>query len=350
MRYFVALLVMILQVKTLEVHEWGTFTTMVTPDGRQLTGMEKEEEALPKFVHDMTGQGITVGKGFYPGFKPKNVTVRMETPVIYFYSDKEVNFEVKVGFKGGVISQWYPFNTTSFMQNKERVKKFLKDGNSSKEYGQIVWDFAKPTYDESIWRGKVLSPYSEKSYSSPQSQETVTWVNPRHTDSNLIEIGRQVEKFIFYRGVASFEQGLKFNAQEDGVLKIQNHYGDTVPYVLVYEYKQGKKLIHWQGRLAADEKVDLKLNGEVDAKYHGRFIKALVDNGLFRKEAQSMLETWRHSYFEKPGLRVFYILPRKDVDEILPMTVKPKPEKLERVIVGKAEILRYDEITRKETK
>lgn len=346
MRYFVALLVLVLQVKALEVHEWGTFTTMHSPDGRQLIGMEKSEEALPPFVRSIVGKRVNFSlKGFGPGTIPKNVTVRMETPVIYFYSDKEQDFEVKVGFKDGIISEWYPMESLADSFSK-RMEKFHIKGNSPKQGPHRVWDLAKPTYDEIVWKGKVLAPDSELSYTSPQSQETVTWVNPRHTDSNLVKINHQVEKFIFYRGVANFEQGLKFNSQEKNLLKISNKYTDTVPYILVYEYKNGQKIIHWQGALSADEKREIILKDYdkklrvTNPRFQYDFTQALCDAGLFKKEARAMLETWRHSYFEKTGLRVFYILPRKDVDEILPMTLKPVPKKLERVIVGRAEIMR----------
>src|SRR5260370_18682964 len=35
-------------------------------------------------------------------------TVRMETPVLYFYSAREATVAVKVAFSKGVITEWYP--------------------------------------------------------------------------------------------------------------------------------------------------------------------------------------------------------------------------------------------------
>ena len=37
-----------------------------------------------------------------------NVTVKMETPVIYFYANQPFAAHVRVGFNGGSISQWFP--------------------------------------------------------------------------------------------------------------------------------------------------------------------------------------------------------------------------------------------------
>ena len=65
--------------------------------------------------------------------------------------------------------------------------------------------------------------------------------------------------------------------------------------------------------------------------------KALIKNGLFADEAEAMLNTWKASYFEKPGLRVFYIVPRQWVDYFLPLKLSV-PARVNRVIVGRIDI------------
>jgi hypothetical protein len=64
----------------------------------------------------------------------------------------------------------------------------------------------------------------------------------------------------------------------------------------------------------------------------------LIAQGLYEKEAQAMIDTWRDSWFEE-GLRVFYVLPRKTTDEILPLQIEPKPQEVVRVLVGRAEVI-----------
>jgi hypothetical protein len=71
----------------------------------------------------------------------------------------------------------------------------------------------------------------------------------------------------------------------------------------------------------------------------GRVARELARQGLFADEAKAMVDTWKDSWFTEEGERVFYILPRVWTDEILPMTLSPAPEKLVRVMVGRAEIL-----------
>jgi hypothetical protein len=66
---------------------------------------------------------------------------------------------------------------------------------------------------------------------------------------------------------------------------------------------------------------------------------ALVGEGLYEREAQAMVNTWRDSWFEENGVRVLYTLPRKWTDQTLPLALDPKPRELVRVMVGRAEVL-----------
>jgi hypothetical protein len=52
-----------------------------------------------------------------------------------------------------------------------------------------------------------------------------------------------------------------------------------------------------------------------------------------------MVDTWAHGYLRVPGLRLLYILPRSEVDQVLPLQLTPTPERLERAFVGRMEIL-----------
>jgi hypothetical protein len=66
---------------------------------------------------------------------------------------------------------------------------------------------------------------------------------------------------------------------------------------------------------------------------------ALAKEGLFAREALAMTNTWESSYFHNDGLRVLYALPRRMVDELIPIRIKPAPDRLERVMVGRVEVL-----------
>ena len=64
----------------------------------------------------------------------------------------------------------------------------------------------------------------------------------------------------------------------------------------------------------------------------------LVAQGLYLDEAQAMVETWRGSWLEE-GSRLLYIVPRKFVNEILPLSIDPAPAQIARVFVGRLELV-----------
>ncbi|MBL4752995.1 MAG: hypothetical protein JKY52_05260 [Flavobacteriales bacterium] len=70
-------------------HEWGTFTTLQRSNGDRLNGLFKDEETLPSFVRNIDFKAWDASlwndKGYYVGTELRNVSVKMETPVIYFY-------------------------------------------------------------------------------------------------------------------------------------------------------------------------------------------------------------------------------------------------------------------------
>src|SRR5262249_17510381 len=64
---------------------------------------------------------------------------------------------------------------------------------------------------------------------------------------------------------------------------------------------------------------------------------ALVEAGLFEREASAMVSTWRDSWFQESGLRVLYVLPHSWTDRTLPVTIIPQPRELARGMGGPAE-------------
>lgn len=68
-------------------------------------------------------------------------------------------------------------------------------------------------------------------------------------------------------------------------------------------------------------------------------MEPLVEAGLSHEEAAAMLATWKESYFEREGLRVFWIVPRAFTDRVLPLRLDPAPTSLERVLVGRSEVI-----------
>src|SRR5271170_1093529 len=114
----------------LTAHEWGTFTSIAGRDGRAIEWSPLNASAdLPSFVEHLNGAQFKAGlRG----------TVRMETPVLYFYSPHETAVSVKARFARGVITEWYP-RASLVKPDPNRVldREALYHRHTS---GSIAWD------------------------------------------------------------------------------------------------------------------------------------------------------------------------------------------------------------------
>ena len=52
-----------------------------------------------------------------------------------------------------------------------------------------------------------------------------------------------------------------------------------------------------------------------------------------------MIATWARSWFSADGVRVFYVVPRPLVDALLPLKIDPAPDRIDRALVGRIEVL-----------
>jgi hypothetical protein len=323
------------------LHEWGTFTSVSGSDGVLLPGLQREEEGLPRFVESHEGMQNIGGGGSKGWLRPlANVTIKMETPVIYFYSDHAFQAHVDVGFHGGSISQWYP--TRSGGENPPPARPPVSPTNATA--GAI--DFAKG-YEGSIsWDVSVTPPSPEDSAKIFRGSETANWLFPRQTDSALVQTSNGfAEKFLFYRGVGRLSLPIEFTVSNDNELLVSNHGKADIERVFVFQQNGGDSVgfIEVYG-LEAGAHTPVNLASLPQIKNWQRVVyekmaTALVAAGLYRKEADAMLQTWWNSYFERPGLRVFWIVPEITTDEILPLKVDPPPDQRVRVLVGRSEIL-----------
>jgi len=342
-----------------EMHEWGTFTTLSGSDGKLLSGMQVEEERLPHFVLGHQGVMPLIGKGM---MRPlKNVTVKMETPVIYFYGDDREHVNVKVGFDGGTISQWFPQRTSGDVLPK--LEKLNPAGLNDPQPiqammlgGQFVLpgykelDFGVKYHGEIEWDTEIIPRDMVDSSKYFRSGETTNWIYPQVPDSNIVKVGDTYEQYLFYRGLGNFELPMSLTVDEAETLKIDYKGKERVPFALAYEMKGSEvryKLM--KGGLDSsspvsikddDGWVELKRGREADSEVYRLMRDGLIAQGLTDHEANGMVKTWWRSYFQHDGLRVFWVLPQGDVERILPMTLSPKAESKVRVIVGRSEVLR----------
>ena len=92
----------------LEVHEWGTFTVLQGSDGHVIQWYQAPDKIvdLPPFVrfNPYVRGKIATGNWASAGLD----TIRMETPVLYFYPEEEMDVTVSATFPDGRITEVFP--------------------------------------------------------------------------------------------------------------------------------------------------------------------------------------------------------------------------------------------------
>jgi hypothetical protein len=295
----------------LTVHEWGTFTSVAGPDGQAIEWLPLTGSTdLPGFVEHFRDAQFKCGLGG---------TVRMETPVLYFYSPRETSVSVRVSFAKGVITEWYP-HATAVEPAVVRPQNHVD--------GSIRWDAVR------------LLPGSHAAFAPADSDNH--YFAARDTSATPVRVrsprGDQDEKFLFYRGVSSAAMPIAARLTPEGKALVRNLGRDEIPSVMLIESRGGKVGYRVAGALRDQALLDPPpLTAAADSML--KDLEAmLIARGLYVDEARAMIATWRNSWFEE-GSRLLYILHAQAVNEILPLSVSPTPVNTVRVFVGRLELV-----------
>jgi hypothetical protein len=314
------------QSQRLVVHEWGTFTTVAGQDGQAVEWLPLGgQQDLPCFVnHFQSQREIKIVPGAAPPLtydearRAVRGTVRMETPVLYFYADREVWTSVSVGFPQGLMTEWYPQASVS---QPDAFATILKSGGRS----QITWANVR------------VRPGGSGYF--PQDGRPSHYYAARQTDAAPLSVNNnQDEKFLFYRGVGGFGVPLSSVVTSDGKVQITNTGASTIRGVVLFENRGGRLGYRVVGDVKKTTTIDPPALTSDLASLGRDLERLLVSTGLYEKEAHAMVETWRDSWFE-PGTRIFYLVPNATVDAILPLNVTPRPTEVVRAFVGRAELI-----------
>jgi len=302
----------------LTVHEWGTFTSIAGNDGRAVRWLPLSGPSdLPGFVEHFRDAGFKIGLAG---------TIRMETPVLYFYTSHATTVSVKVNFAKGVLTEWYPHASrvepTSTLNDVSLYQKSAEDGS-------ITWDsvIVDPNFSADLPREDGNSRY----YAARETSATPLRVS---TSS-----GDQREKFLFYRGVSVYPVPISASlaAGSDNVL-VKNLDEAAIPNVVRFE-RRGNRLGYSMKSAVQSEAIfdTPELTGSLDSLSRD-LVDMLVAQGLYLDEAQAMVRTWSDSWFEE-GSRLIYIVPAQFVNTILPLSIRPAPPQTVRVFVGRLELV-----------
>src|SRR6516225_6629318 len=355
----------------LTAHEWGTFTSISDSEGRAIHWLPLSGPTdLPSFVEHLSNVNF---KGGLLG------TIRMETPVIYFYSPRETTVSVRATFSKGLITEWFPHASVPALDPRKDITLFSKITD-----GRITWNSVH------------VVPTGATDFPADASENH--YYAARQTSCAPLAIdtpsGAQHERFLFYRGVTALAPPLTASVTKDGIIVLRNAVpsdevplrgsslpltcaGHTTPQMSTASLPKGWELqlrrtpkASGAGLKQAEESATpgeipnlilferrgsrlgyrivgpltdqasfspLALAGSLEALFSD-LEGILIAQGLFPDEAHAMLETWRDSWFEE-GSRILYIVPRAFVESVLPLTIIPAPAQLTRVFVGRVELV-----------
>jgi hypothetical protein len=282
--------------------------------------------------------------------------MRLETPVLYFHPPAGAKYEqpidVTVRFRGGVINEYYPDAEPEVHVDEDRLRNKLATGvvKPAPWDGHTMHDFVVGTLK---WSGLRL----HDTVVAPLTNSAV-WTAPREVQAASVfsPSAGEGERYLFYRGVAHLDAlvqtRLRMGAltitapgqfawldaptltlpgiwyadiRADGLIAFLAHGAATLN-----KNKPGAEVARLRGFRDSDYGDAAELRKSLKA--------ALIREGLFADEAEAMLNTWKVSYFQKPGRRVFYIVPRAWTDYFLPLELSV-PARVNRVLVGRIDIV-----------
>jgi len=360
--------------KAVIVHEWGTFTSLQDENGQAIGGINVDDEPVPGFVWGWGGVKTTAGnafpvggfglppwyggKGWMPG--DQDVTMRLETPVLYFYPPKGQTpqsvppLTVHVDFQAGFLSQYYPYAEVNGSPGKFPFE-ILKDQRLSEVTSGLTW--------KDVRLGSTAKPVET---------DDKVWTTPREVSAPLLQVTQppawngqsqdsakpQAEHFLFYRGVGHLDSLLRLRMDVPSQIRISDHPspGQSALFDegwLVEIHSDGS--CAFRTKLGGSAMVEMggcvfspikpaafsedEFNTDNLVKLKASMQDALVKEGLYPDEASAMLRTWELSYFKSPGLRFFYLVPRVWVDKTLPLKITGAQTDISRVMIGRIELI-----------
>jgi hypothetical protein len=321
---------------SLVVHEWGTFTSFQDREGLTIPGINVDDEPVPKFVHRLSDIPIFTARSspaLWSQGAPRchpDVTLRLETPVLYFYPQRDFpldrSFDVRATFAGGWVTEFFP----SAAVESFGFPRALQQSTT----GSIHW--------------KALRLSRESAIKLPETTERV-WLAPRNVNSAVVinDDKAEAEKYLFYRGVGHIDAPIVVRKEAASLsvsLRDEERFFSALPRMWVAHVTAGGQLTYRTIQADKQRNATSELptagnttsSGLADLRHELK--AALVAEGLYADEAEAMLATWQLSYFDSEGLRVFFVLPRAWTDAQLPLWMS-MPADITRVMLGRVELI-----------
>src|ERR1051326_575517 len=184
------------------VHEWGTFTSVAGADVR---AVEWTPQAGPSDLPCFVLRNRFNIKGSLRG------TVRMETPVLYFYAPSETRVNVRVRFNGVVVPEWFPSASVT-------GSPYPIGGRTTGSIG---------------WTNVAIDPALEPDFAVEPGPSH--YYHARNTDASPIQTHGERERFLFYRGVGTFDVPISATVAGDGSVLVSTAPDTALGDVVMFE-------------------------------------------------------------------------------------------------------------------
>jgi len=308
-------------VKGFLVHEWGVFRVH---DDVELANadLRAEWDGLPTFVY-----GQTMRRDF-----PRHwdrVQVEVLKPVIYLHAPRPMAAELRVDFPSGVPAVWWPATENPAYHGNElepprKPERPVRSLQWKLHLQQPPWKSSPPVGPKPLSRGHWMQALREVK------------CDDVYAPAGERNVGLEREKFVYYDGVLPAIQVLSVKP-EGGRATLTNLAKFTTFDVWVVDNRDpSNPRVGRLPRLDASESKDVDLTPAVREPRRDDFADAaltaqLKAAGLNDDEAAALTTIWADDLFRGPGLTLLYRVPQEEYDRLLPLTVRPRPEKVVRV-------------------
>jgi len=306
--------------KGLEIHEWGVFRTAADADMLN-ADLRAVWDDLPPFVY-----GQITGRELPKHWEPM---LLKDKPIIFFHTPQAVTVDLRIEFTAGMAGVWWP----GTLRPGLRDGRLAGDGPVNKPFNVLEWrlNLKEP---RGVPNGKVPLQSVKKGHWI----ETLRAVKADDVYAHVGEdnLGQEHEKFVYYDGLGPAYKWADISVDKETVTVGNCATFPLFDLTVVDTRKSDKPRVARMARLdARSEKKALDFIAADPKTLSDTGVKNLTaqvkDAGLHEDEANSLAMLWKADFFETEGLTLFYRLPQAEYDRLLPLKVKPRPEKVVRV-------------------
>jgi len=321
--------------KDLVVHEWGVISVYNDVELAN-ADMRAVWAGLPKFVYGNVDRRSI----------PEQIVI-ITAPVIYFHTPNELLVNVKVEFPGGRPAVWWPANSN----DGSYVGPLMRRGDAkdlrvtSDKHLEWSLNLTKPPPDSPKRPQKEDNPYPrnivEKLQDSFRPLPAGHWMEAcRKVDAVNVAPSRhrsELERFVYYDGLIPSPKAAELTVTAERV-SLRNRAKYPLHDVTAVDRRTpGKVRVARVATLDAGKSQALEFTECPVERWPAvaieEFVTQLTSAGLSVDEAKGMAAVWQKDFFETEGLNLFYRLPQTEYDRMLPLTIKPRPEKIARVLL-----------------